>query len=741
MHWGLLMGRRIFSEIRRLALFLLIASPALALPPNAVAESELGLVTRSDWFGDPYLLTNPPGSALSPYRVVLVMNPALVTNLEYQAKVAALSATEVAESPEPLGTHALRMIGNPANTQASQPTGLSPASVAPAQETLPAREADGGEPWPITVQHWLLLGLATGLLVFRIWRYFFEREAADDFANYLETLAVAHRWVFPVYLGLVAVVAVAEFLHVGNLLLSLSVLALAFSLRRYYCEGDFADYPVAQKVHLAMRLGLVGLGLQQVPDNYLFNLGIWFTQPLPLLWLVLAVATVVFSVLYNHHDLAEHRRDLFIFMAGFGVSATLGSALGYLVWVKSGGLVSVWLLLGAGATLGCLPLGYFFYRWNQKVLEGQLGRLAFDLIFSEGAFAEKNRKKKHLPELLLLRHWRDRGEVDKAWRTAQAHLFREARALPIWLFAMETAVLYLRQPGEALRILAQLLNATEEFHYDHRTVAVGQMQGWMAAAGFPFDAAQFKVTRPPKQDTGLTEQVTAKCRAGRFGEAETLLQNVLADDSLNEAAFTELVRLYCQDMKKRPAAERLLAEASETFGPNFLNHLSGLLDEWIKLPIRSTAPRKTLLDWFRRPAPAPVVVQKLSLGFSSAPQPGAPLKPADPLDAYLARVKEAHGRPADTANAQDQIEKLLLERRLGTAIEMLKKQADVQPENFEVWLRYAEAHAVHCGDLTSAEKIIRQMAASQNFKKAEMRKIHARLKKWRAKNPNFKTSW
>jgi hypothetical protein len=64
------------------------------LQPLASAQSDLQLLTRTDWFGSPYLVTNPPASAMTHFKplqgVYLVMNPALVTNQAYQNKVTAL---------------------------------------------------------------------------------------------------------------------------------------------------------------------------------------------------------------------------------------------------------------------------------------------------------------------------------------------------------------------------------------------------------------------------------------------------------------------------------------------------------------------------------------------------------------------------------------------------------------------------------------------------------------------------
>jgi hypothetical protein len=409
----------------------------------------------------------------------------------------------------------------------------------------------------------------------------------------------------------------------------------------------------------------------------------------------------------------------------------LGGGAGYLGWSHSGGAGSSSHYIISAAILACLPLGFVFYRWSQHVTGDVFGQITFDMIFSEGEFAEKTKRLKHLPEIMLLRHWRDGGDVKKAWRTASNHLFNEARALPVWLFAIETAVLYRRQPSDALSILRRLCDA-EVFPYDHRLTAVQQTSDWMKSAGFPFDARPFHIEKPVLDPSGVIEKLEAKIREGRFGQAEALLQSVLADDSLNELAFTQLVRLYCQDMKKRRAAENLIAEARDTFSPKVLDYLSASLDEWMRLPMRSTVKRKTFLGWlFRRNQTEPNCRKFIVQNNHLAPPP----KSTDPLEIYLNKVKQNQPAQPDTSGVQDKVEKLLIERRLGSAIELLKEQAEAEPENFDLWLRYAEAHGNHCGNPLSAEKIIKRMDRSGHFKKAQMRKANNHLKKWRKKHP------
>jgi hypothetical protein len=759
---GTAIERSIFAKMLRVLFFFAIAVMVVATPVKVAAQSGFGLRPRLDWMADPCLVTNPPG------QVYLVFNPnQYAANDAYRNKTDALALqTALANAKIPPGDTfapvADTIIADALNTVAEdkrknvaaqllsilQSAGLKdsvPASANHAMPSVGGRQPELARPrndefsLALFFQRWLLFAAVAVLLVRRLWRYFREVEDDDDFANHLETLALAHRWIFPVYLALLVLVAVAEFFQAGNLFFSLSVLFLASALRGYFCEGDFADHPKAHKVHLALSLALVWLGWAQGFDNYLSDLSTLF-HPHVFAWVMLALATRAFSQFYNHPDFAEHRKELYYFMGGFLVFGLLGAVAGYFLWAQTGRSSNQWKYCVVCGIAACLPLGGYFYRWNKHVADQAAGRTLFDMIFSHGAFAEKIRKQKHVPSVLLLRHWREHGEVEKAWASASAHLLKEARALPVWLFALETAVLFRRKPDEAREILRQLCD-TEAFHYDHRTVAVAQVQGWMAAAGFNFDPAPFKVERPALEPSAMTNKVEALCLAGRFADAEKILKEVLGNDSLNEAAFTQLIRLYCQDLKKRALAEKLIAEAGDTFGPKLLDFLKDSLDEWMRLPIRSQVKPRNFLGWPRRPEPAEAESKKLS--FISPGTGQAPARPpaADPVETYLERLKQTQKKAPDHTGLLDPVDRLLAERRLGSAVELLQQQAESQPDNFDLWLRYAEAHGLHCGNLTTAEKIIRQMERSGNFKKVQIKKAYTRLKKWRDKHPNMKTSW
>ena len=167
------------------------------------------------------------------------------------------------------------------------------------------------------------------------------------------------------------------------------------------------------------------------------------------------------------------------------------------------------------------------------------------------------------------------------------------------------------------------------------------------------------------------------------------------------------------------------------------------MDDWLKLPARSHKPPGGFFNGLRRPARAESVSHKIILDGPPDPSPAhrPPAEAPDPVARHLARLKQVSPPVPDSTGVADPVERMLLERRFGSAVELLKAQAESQLENFDVWLRYAEAHGLHCGNITTAEKIIRQMERSGNFKKAQLKKAYTRLKKWRDKHPHSNLSW
>jgi len=712
---------------------------ALAAPAGA-GPSNFSLQSRDGYLGDPYLSTNAMG------QVSLVINPELFgTNTDYQAKVAALAGLDQSEPQGPWAflVNASRQVTSARlhNASASRPRAMQGRA-----QPAPINDADFQSKaiqFSYVIQRWLLFVLVTIFLLRRVWRYFREVEDDDDFANHLATLAMAHRWIFPVYLGLLLTVAAAEYLRVGNLFFSVSLLLLASTLRGYFCEGDFADFPKLQKLHLALSLILVGLGWMVGFDNYLADVKTWVDEHGLrndiLVWLLLATFTRAFRGFINGPDLAQQRQYLVALLIGFLLIGFAGGGVGGIVWFRLGWRDHAWHGCVAGAIFACFLLSVALFASRNPVFLNVFGGTVVDMFFPR-LFGPQSLRKRHLPSLLLLHHWRDHGNIDQAWQQSRAHLLPEPRALPVWLFALETAILYRRQPEDALQILDHLC-ATEAFSYDHRTVAVADTQEWMVAAGFAFEIDRYQLERPRLEPTELADRVEQKCQAGQANEAAAMLRGVLDGDSLNETAFVQLIRVYCQDLKNRRGAQRLIAEAADTFSPKLLAYLERTLDEWIQMPTRSTVKPRSLLAWLLPPKPAPRKPEKITLTSPPITQKPRSVGSLDPMESYLERVRESHGQTPDTSGVMDRAEKLLLERRLGTAVELMKQQAEAAPDDFDLWLRYAEAHGHHCSDPAAADKIVRQMERSGHFKKAQMKKAHTRLKKWWKLHATHQNNW
>ncbi len=163
--------------------------------------------------------------------------------------------------------------------------------------------------------------------------------------------------------------------------------------------------------------------------------------------------------------------------------------------------------------------------------------------------------------------------------------------------------------------------------------------------------------------------------AGRWDEAEKVLQTLLAENPANMDAALMLMRLYAQDLK--------------------------------------------------RPGKAAGVLQQLQ---------AQPYIPAAAIEYAARSIDEwSQTKPATVAAAAlpESTDELLAGGYFGTAIEILERQAREHPKDFGAWLKLTEAHAVHSGNFSQAEKIVRQMEIRRNFNAEQIHIIKARLAEWR----------
>lgn len=162
---------------------------------------------------------------------------------------------------------------------------------------------------------------------------------------------------------------------------------------------------------------------------------------------------------------------------------------------------------------------------------------------------------------------------------------------------------------------------------------------------------------------------------GKFAEAETFLKSLLLENPANTDAAMMLIRLYAQELHDPGKAAEILRSLEHQ------PHVPAVHIEFA---------RRSIPEWsLGKPAPEEVTVQPKS------------------------------------------IDELLAQRHLGTAVEMLEQKIGEQPQDFDLWLKSVEVHAMHCGNVSRAEKIIRQIEINPAFNPEQIQLAKAKLKEWR----------
>jgi hypothetical protein len=164
-------------------------------------------------------------------------------------------------------------------------------------------------------------------------------------------------------------------------------------------------------------------------------------------------------------------------------------------------------------------------------------------------------------------------------------------------------------------------------------------------------------------------------RQGKFAEAETILKPLLLKKPVNVDAALMLIRLYAQEMRQPDKAMEVLRSLEQQ------PYVSSSHVEFARRSIPEWSQEKT--------GPEKVEVQPES------------------------------------------IDELLAHRHFGTAVEILERKTAEQPQDFDLWLKFAEVYAVHCRNVGRAEKIVQQMVANPGFSFEQTQLAKARLKEWR----------
>jgi thioredoxin-like negative regulator of GroEL len=178
-----------------------------------------------------------------------------------------------------------------------------------------------------------------------------------------------------------------------------------------------------------------------------------------------------------------------------------------------------------------------------------------------------------------------------------------------------------------------------------------------------------------RNQTPLHEAAQLRAR-GKFTEAEQLLKSLLVKNPSDVDAALMLVRLYAQNLRQPGNAHEVLRALEQ-----------------------QPHPPASHIEFARR-----------SIGEWSRSQPEI----------------EAVAEPK-----AESVDELLEQKLFGSAIELLENKIKAQPQDFDLWLKLAEIHAVHCENFQTAEKIIRQIEVGPDFSREQIERARSKLKEWR----------
>jgi tetratricopeptide (TPR) repeat protein len=162
---------------------------------------------------------------------------------------------------------------------------------------------------------------------------------------------------------------------------------------------------------------------------------------------------------------------------------------------------------------------------------------------------------------------------------------------------------------------------------------------------------------------------------GKLSEAEAMLNSLLMENPANADAALMLMRLYAQDMRRSGKACEVLRSIEKQ--PNVPS--------------------------------APIEFARRSIDEWSNPKLGKIVVEVPP----------------------ESVDELLVHGYFGTAIEILEQKIKDEPQDFDLWLKLAETHGQHCGNVHRAEKIIQQIEANSAFNPEQIQLAKTKLKEWR----------
>ena len=178
----------------------------------------------------------------------------------------------------------------------------------------------------------------------------------------------------------------------------------------------------------------------------------------------------------------------------------------------------------------------------------------------------------------------------------------------------------------------------------------------------------------PKQLKPMTEASQLR-KAGKFEEAKVLLTVLLEREPSNMEAALMLIRLYAHDLQQPGLAREVLRSLEK--------------------------------------------------------QPHVPAAYIEIARHSITQQQTPVARTTDEP-LPESIEELLAKKYIGTAVERLEKQCEADPANFELWIKLAEVHGLHCANMKLAEKTIREIETNPAFTSDQKQQARSLLQDWRA---------
>ncbi len=407
-------------------------------------------------------------------------------------------------------------------------------------------------------------------------------------------------------------------------------------------------------------------------------------------WLAVAVAALALWVGYKfiqNEDFAEHLSVLKFGLVLLAATFLVGMSIGKFSGSPLAGAC-------AGVVLA-IPALLFLFKVFDRAFNDSLGGFVFDLLFNEGPFAEKIRTaRKKRPNLTLLRHWRDTGQVRKANRAASGALANDRQCFGHWLFAIETALLYERSPYKARRLARRLIRL-KEISEEQKLYAVKQLETWSDLTGkrISLNLPTRVVRRKP------FEEAIALRDHGFFEEAETRLRHVLTRDHHDFAALQLLIRLYAQDLKRPDLAEKTFETLKDA--PHVPSSLVDFVDksisDWNAAP--PCAERKKRSFW-----------ERLSFRSPKVPISGS-LSPDSGVAVELPTAESPGFGPDPSMSVAD----LLKDGYMGTALERAQTEAEAAPTDFALQRQLLDAYCHGFISIKNAEKLLAKIEKEPKF--------------------------